>query len=102
MHVQENLTILRNILYKCFFIGLLMLIAAGLIYLPCKCAVSNFYTQTFGVSLQAYNNLWVGFIGIIKTILIFIFLVPALAVHSTEFGLKKKLKKEDEEKAAEE
>lgn len=81
MEIRENLIVLRNIFYKCFGVGLLFLIVATLLYMPCKCIVANIYQAGFGISTEVYYNLWVGFIGLIKTILIFLFLVPALAVH---------------------
>lgn len=90
MDKEENLIILRNIFYKGFFIGLLFLIIAGVIYMPCKCMLSNIYQSVFGISPETYYNMWVGFIGLIKTILIFLFLVPALAVHWVAHEYKKK------------
>ena len=90
MDLKENLIIMRNIYYKCFFIGLFFLIVAGLIYLPCKCYVSNLYQTSFGISSAAYNNLLVGFVGLIKTILVFLFLTPALALHWVGHEYKKK------------
>jgi len=92
MDTYENLIVVRNILYKCFFIGLFFLFVAAILYLPCKCYVSNLYQTTFGISASAYYNLWAGFVGLIKTILIFIFLVPALATHSVAHGYAKKHK----------
>lgn len=90
MEIKENLIVLRKIFYKCFFIGLLFLIIATLIYMPCKCILANFYQINLGISQEAYYNLWVGFVGLIKTILIFLFLVPALAIHwvSKEYSKK--------------
>ncbi len=90
METKENLIVLRNIFYKCFFIGLIFLIIATLIYMPCKCILANFYQINLGISTEVYYNLWVGFVGLIKTILIFLFLVPALAIHWTVRGYIKK------------
>lgn len=81
MDIKENLIIIRNIFYKCFFIGLIFLVIAALIYMPCKCFLAEVYQSGFGISPETYYNMWVGFIGIIKTILIFLFLTPALAIH---------------------
>lgn len=81
MDAKENLIIIRNILYKCFLIGLLFLVIAALIYLPCKCFIADLYQTGFGIEEEAYYNMWAGFVGLIKTILIFLFLVPALAIH---------------------
>ncbi|MDD3436782.1 MAG: hypothetical protein PHC64_06505 [Candidatus Gastranaerophilales bacterium] len=83
MDTKENLIILRNIFYKCFFIGLLFLIIAAVIYMPCRCFLANFYQTYLGINTTTYYNMWVSFIGLIKTILIFLFLVPALAIHWT-------------------
>ncbi len=88
MHTKERLIVLRNILYKCFFIGLIFLIAATLLYMPCKCFLATLYQQGFGISTDAYYNMWVGFVGLIKTILVFLFLTPALAVHWVAAGYK--------------
>lgn len=81
MDTKEILIILRNIFFKCFFIGLILLIIATIIYMPCKCVLANIYLTKFGISTNVYYNLWVGFIGLIKTILIFLFLTPAIALH---------------------
>lgn len=81
MEMYENLIVLRKVFYKCFFIGLFFLVIAALMYMPCKCLLANFYQINLGISKEAYYILWVGFLGLIKTILIFLFLVPALAIH---------------------
>lgn len=90
MDIKENLTVARNVFYKCFFIGLLFLIAAAFLYLPCKCYVARLYQAGLGISASTYYNLWAGFVGLIKTILIFLFLTPALAIHWVEYDYKKK------------
>lgn len=89
MEMKKNLIILRNIYYQCFFIGLFFLVVATLLYMPCKCYLANLYQQGFGISENVYYNLWVGFVGLIKTILVFLFLVPALAIHLVTNRLKK-------------
>lgn len=83
MDAKDKLIILRDIFYKCFFIGLIFLFLAALIYLPCECYVANTYKAFLGLSVNTYHVLWVFFVGIIKTILVFLFLVPALAIHWT-------------------
>lgn len=83
MDEKKNIIIVRNVLLKCFVIGIIFLIIASLSYLPCKCVVASIYKVAFGIDTPIYNYLWAGFIGIIKTILIFGFLVPALALHWT-------------------
>ena len=90
MDLKENLIIMRNIYYKCFFIGLFFLIVAALIYLPCKCYLANFYQFNLGIRADVYYNMWVGFVGLIKTILVFLFLTPALALHWVGHEYKKK------------
>ena len=90
MDRYEILVIVRNIFYKCFFIGLVFLVAAALLYMPCRCIVANIYQTGFGISTDTYYDMWVSFVGLIKTILIFLFLVPALAIHSVAYGYKKK------------
>ena len=92
MEKIENLIIVRNIFYKCFLFGILFLIMAALLYLPCKCAVANLYRTGIGISAETYYDMWVSFIGLIKTILIFLFLVPALAIHSVAHDYKMKHK----------
>lgn len=91
MEMYENLIALRNIFYKCFFIGLFFLVLAGLLYMPCRCFVDNIYRYGLGISTEAYFDMWVGFVGLIKTILIFLFLTPALAIHWVSYDYKKKL-----------
>lgn len=95
METLENLIILRNIFYKCFFIGLFFLVAAIILYMPCKCFVANLYQSGIGISTQTYYDMWVSFVGLIKTILIFLFLVPALAIHwvGHEYRIKHHLQK---------
>ena len=90
MEIKEILIIMRNIHYKCFFIGLLFLVLAAILYLPCKCYVSNLYQSAFGISASAYHNMWALFVGLIKTILIFLFLIPGLAIHWVEHEYKKR------------
>jgi len=81
MEMKEILVVLRNIHYKCFFIGFLFFIAAALLYMPCRCFVANLYQNGIGIDVDTYYDMWVSFIGLIKVILIFLFLVPALAIH---------------------
>lgn len=90
MDTKENLIILRNIFYKCFLIGLLFLVLAAIIYMPCRCLVANIYQYGFGISTETYYDMWVSFVGLIKTILIFLFLVPALAIHWVGHDYNKK------------
>jgi hypothetical protein len=84
MEHKKILTILRNIHYKCFIIGVIFLIVATLIYMPCKCALAELYQNQFGIDTETYYNMWVSFVGAIKTIIIFFFLVPGLAIHWVE------------------
>lgn len=90
MDIKENLIVLRSIFYKCFFIGLLFLIIATFIYMPTRFFLADFYQMHLGIRIGAYYALWVSFVGLIKTILIFLFLVPALAIHwaSKEYSEK--------------
>lgn len=90
METKEILIILKKIFYRCFFIGVLFLIFAAAIYLPCKCYIANVYQTSFGITPQAYYNFWAGFVGLIKTILIFFFLIPAFAIHLTSHEYNKK------------
>ncbi len=87
--MNNNLTVIRNIFYMCFVIGMLMLIIAGLLYLPNKSFLADFYKSVFGICCEEYYYLWVLFVGLIKTILVFLFLVPALALHLTIWQSKK-------------
>lgn len=90
MDTKELLKILRNIHYKCFFIGIIFFIIAALVYMPCKCFIADVYQSVFGIGEEVYYNMWAGFLGLIKTILIFFFLVPGLAIHWTELAYKNK------------
>ncbi len=91
MQVTEKLLLLRNILFKSFFIGLFFLILTVLLYMPCHCLVANFYHFNLGIGEPLYHLLWILFVGLIKVILIFFFLIPALAVHCTYVKEKEKL-----------
>lgn len=90
MDTKEFLIILKKIFYRCFFIGLAFLILAALLYLPCRCAIANLYQSGLGIDEETYYNMWASFVGLIKTILIFLFLVPALSIHlvSSEYNKK--------------
>ena len=75
---KENLDLIRNIFITCFLTGLIFLIIATMLYMPCKCYVANLYQSVFGISKDIYYLLWVGFIGVIKTILIFFFFMLSI------------------------
>lgn len=90
METKENLIILKDIFYKCFFIGLFFLVLATILYMPCKCFLAELYQSGFGIEQETYYNMWVSFVGLIKTILIFFFLVPALAIHWVSRSYNKK------------
>ncbi len=81
MDMKELLITLRDIHFKCFLVGFIFLVIAALIYLPCRCAIANIYQSFFGLSAEIYYKMWIFFVGIIKTILIFLFLTPAIACH---------------------
>lgn len=89
MEKYENLIVLRNILYKCFFIGLVFAIIAAALYYPCKCVVMNIYQTNLVIKWENYTMMWVFFIGLIKTLIVFLFLVPALATHWAAHCYKK-------------
>lgn len=89
METKEKLRLFRNIFYKSFFLGVIFLIIATFLYMPCKCYLANFYQTNLGISTTTYYNLWVFFVGLIKTIVIFLFLVPALAIHWVEHSYSK-------------
>lgn len=90
MDKYENLVVLRNIFYKCFFIGLIFAIIAAGLYYPCKCLVVTLYHTNIGIRWDIYSAMWVLFVGLIKTIIVFLFLVPALAIHWAAHCYKKK------------
>lgn len=89
MNIRESLIIVRNIHYKCFLIGLFFLIIAAALYYPCKCVVMNLYHTNLAIRWEVYTVMWAFFIGLIKTILIFLFLVPALAIHWVSYKYNK-------------
>ncbi len=95
MNTVEILKIIKCFYYKCFVIGLIFLIAATLLYMPCKCFLANLYQSGFGIDTEIYYSMWVSFVGLIKTILIFFFLVPALALEWVVASLTKKLTNKD-------
>lgn len=81
MNAKEILITLRNIFAYCFLIGFVFLVIAAKIYMPCDCYVANLYITGIGITPDNYYNLWVGFVGLIKTILVFIFLTPTIAIQ---------------------
>ena len=81
MRVKDQLTILRDMFLKSFLVGLIFLIVAALLYMPCRCFLATIYQSVFGIPVDVYYNMWVSFVGLIKTIIIFLFLVPAIAIH---------------------
>lgn len=90
MDIKEVLSVLKNVFYMCFLIGVVFYITAALIYMPCRCLVANIYQTVFGMNAEMYHNMWISFLGLIKTVLIFLFLVPALAIHFVSVRYKKK------------
>ena len=96
MEKMEILKTTRNILLRAFGIGLIFLILAGLLYWPCECFLAKIYAKLFGTTSEMYNAMWVSFIGSIKTIIIFIFLVPALAIHAEIICRTERSKNESE------
>lgn len=90
METKELFKLIRNLHYKCFLIGAVFFVMAAAIYMPCKCYVATVYQTVFGISQVAYYNMWAGFLGAIKVILIFFFLVPGLAIHWAEIVYNRK------------
>lgn len=90
MEPKEIFKLIRNLHYKCFLLGIIFFIMAAAVYMPCKCYVATVYQTVFGISEVAYYNMWAGFLGIIKVILIFFFLVPGLAIHWAEIVYNRK------------
>lgn len=78
---EETLRLIQRILFKAFWIGFVLLIlSAGLMFVIHD-AWTQMVMQMWHINnLDALNMLVFGWYGLVKTLLIFGFLVPALAI----------------------
>jgi len=85
----QNIILIRNIFYKCFLIGFIFYIMSAFFYVFDKHWSANIACRIFNISMNEFNLLFAYFIGWCKMIIMFFFLVPALALHWTGYNLKK-------------
>jgi hypothetical protein len=88
----ENIRLIRNIFYRCFAIGLLTFILIILLYHFEKTWVISLVASFTETSKQEVNLLLVYFIGWTRMFILYVFLIPALALHWTGHELKQKIK----------
>lgn len=87
----EGLRIAKSILFKIFWIGYLILIAAWLIYIGLKPQLFGLFFATWhATSPEFVDMVTLGFFALGKFVLIFYALVPAIAIHLTLRKLEKK------------
>jgi len=88
----ETIIVIRNILYKCFFISLVYFIFVALFYMFNKDWALRYSTSLYNINKDTLYFLIVYFIGWMKMFTFYVFLVPALALHWTAHVLKKEKK----------
>lgn len=79
----ENLTLIRNILFKWFIIGIAYYLLVVLIYIFCKEFYADMMDTLFLIEPEESYELMVSFIAMIKISLILLGLFPVLALHWT-------------------
>jgi hypothetical protein len=81
--MKENLTVIRNILFKSFLIGYIILIFSALIFMFNVDYFADLANQMFGIERQYYLFAVMLIMGMAKNVLFLAFLCPAIAIHWT-------------------
>ncbi len=79
----ENLTLIRNILFKWFIMGVAYYLLVVLIYIFCKDFYADMMEMLFMIEPEESYEIMVSFIAMIKISLILLGLFPVLALHWT-------------------
>lgn len=88
--LEQIIIIIRNILYRAFLIGFAFYIFTFLFWIGLQDWSISYVGRFFaGISRQEIILAMIYFIGWMKLIVIYIFLIPALALHWTASQLKK-------------
>jgi len=87
----ENIVLIRNILYKCFFIGFAFLLLSSLFFLFGQDYAFSIWSKFYGISPEILKIIMISFLGLFKLLLFVFFLIPALALHCKGRCLKKKV-----------
>ena len=88
--MSRNIVLIRNILYKCFLIGYVLTIVVWIISMQNWSA--DLTIKFFGGSKHDVIQLFLYIISLMKLFNIYLFLIPALALHWTGYSLKKSIK----------
>ena len=81
--MAENILLIRNILYRCFFIGVAGYILSILVWLGFHNGLVSLSVRFYGIGKQDLPLLMLYFFSLMKLLLLFLFLIPALALHWT-------------------
>lgn len=87
--------LLRDILWKCFWVGFLLTFFFGVIWLTQNEPLSQFATKMIGIDTETYQKLWFEFITYAKIVLFYIYLVPAISLSCICKKCKCKCKEEE-------
>ncbi len=79
----ENLTLIRNILFKWFIIGIAYYLPVVLIYIFCKEFYADMMEMFFAINPEDSFEIMVSFIAMLKISLILLGLFPVIALHWT-------------------
>lgn len=77
---NKYIYLLRDILWKCFWIGFIFTFIFGIIWMTQSEPLTKLASQMIGIDAETYNQLWYEFITYAKIILFYIYLVPAIAM----------------------
>jgi len=77
----ENITFIRNTLYKCFFIGFAFLLLGILSFVLGQDFIFHMWNKLYGISPEIAKIITISFLGLFKSLLVIFFLIPALALH---------------------
>lgn len=72
---------IRNVLLKCFFMSILMLVVMNLVYLFKQDWLMSMFLDVYQVPIEQAQIAMMYFYGSIKSVAVFIFLIPAIAIH---------------------
>lgn len=89
----ENVILVRNILYRCFVISIAFYLLSALFYFFHHSWTINLIVDLFKITNQNASVLMLYFILLMRMFILFVFLIPALALHWTGYSLKKKISK---------
>ncbi|MGD9581540.1 MAG: hypothetical protein AB7V50_09215 [Vampirovibrionia bacterium] len=87
--MTEKLILIEEILFKSFLIGVVFLLFSAVIYFGFSNQLIGLWSSMYNIDSKTASIIMISFMGLSKIILLFFFLVPALAVHWMRRTLKK-------------